>query len=52
MAGADFEYIEAEVADVVLITSADEAIVKQIWEFGERNRTELAKWKAEQESKK
>jgi len=52
MTGAKVEYVQSGAADIVLITSADEAVVKQIKEFGEKNRTELAKWKEAKQAEK
>lgn len=47
MGGAKAEYVQSAAADVSLITSNDEAMVKKIHDYAERNRTELAKWNEE-----
>lgn len=46
-AGAKAEYVQSNAADVMLMTASDEATIKQIHDFAERNRTEMAEWKAE-----
>jgi hypothetical protein len=51
MAGANFEHVQCEGGDILLITSNDEAMIKQIHAYGERNRTEMAKMKAMTEEK-
>lgn len=45
-AGVKFDYVQADAADIVLITTADSTSLAMIRDFGERNRDELAKWKA------
>jgi len=50
-AGAKFEYIMGEAADVTIITSDDPAIVEKIKGFAETNRIEHAKWEAAEEMK-
>jgi hypothetical protein len=47
MAGAKTEYVKGDAAEIVLMTADDEATIKKIKEFAEKNRVELAKWKAE-----
>jgi hypothetical protein len=45
-AGAKFEYVPGEAAEVVIIWSDNPEVVKQIKEFGKRNRDEWAKMEA------
>ena len=47
MGGAKAEYVRTGVADISLITSDDEAMVKKIQEYAEHNRTEMVKWHEE-----
>lgn len=47
MSGANMEYVQTDVADIVLMTSDKPEIVEMIKKFGQRNREELAKWEAE-----
>ncbi len=42
-AGASFEYVQGEGADVVIISGDNEELIAKIKKFGEKNRTELAK---------
>lgn len=50
-AGAKFDHVQGANADIVVITSDKPETQKAIKEFSERNRTELAAWKAECEAK-
>lgn len=51
MAGAKVEYVQSEPADLMVMTSDNPETVKKIHEFAERNRAEMAIWKAEQVAK-
>lgn len=41
--GAKFEHVNVDVANLVLISSADPDVQKSIWEFGTRTHDEMAK---------
>jgi hypothetical protein len=47
--GAKFEYVNVDVANLVLISSADPEVLKSIKEFGRRTIEEMAKMKAAEE---
>ena len=51
MAGAKTEYVLSDNADVMVMTSDNPETVKKIHEYAERNRAELAIWRAEQVAK-
>lgn len=44
MMGAKFEYVQSDLADLVLITSDKPEVVKEIKVYAQRNRDEMAKW--------
>ncbi len=51
MAGAKADYVTSDKADVMVMTANDEETVKKIHDFAERNRAEMAVWKAEEVAK-
>jgi len=51
MAGAKTDYVQSKAADVMVMTATDEETVKKIHDFAEKNRAEMAVWKAEQVAK-
>jgi len=50
-AGAKFEYVPGEAAEVIVMWSDKPEVVTQIKEFAQRNRDELAKMEAAKEAK-
>lgn len=50
-AGAKFEYVPGDAAIVVLMTSDNPEVVKQIQAYAAKNREEMAKWETAEEMK-